>query len=218
MTKPWQMEATFNLDSVARPRTERVNRWAGGLLYVRPERWNIPEHPIIDDLTMRVAAILKHATPGGREHSYHGSHMCVCGAVSKSFDYLISWPPLQGMLTNSLCVHYVAFHRDEVPEIEIERVRAVVIPEELRRVGHVVFDTPPMLIPNEMLARPTQLERVYADRARREHARVREIVERMGGDINDGESVAACLAADSMRKEIDDEVLSGLRKSMEEKS
>lgn len=81
-------------------------------------------------------------TPGG----YKGMHFCECGhASSSNMDYLIRFDDgeiinlysdpqnffqgvedesdiVRGVITNSLCVHYVACHRDEVPVEQLEMI------------------------------------------------------------------------------------------------
>lgn len=49
---------------------------------------------------------------------YMGHHTCVCGANSSGCDYLLS----NGLITNLLCVHYLACHRSEIPPSELEKV------------------------------------------------------------------------------------------------
>lgn len=49
---------------------------------------------------------------------YMGYHTCVCGAVSQNFDLEI-YP---GYYTNSLAAHYLKWHREEVPQRELDKV------------------------------------------------------------------------------------------------
>lgn len=94
-----------------------------GFLMIEPvnnlaNRANVP---LLDKVTMRVAAAWRR-----RETSdirWRGVHVCECGAVSYNGDYRIN-----GRLTNSLCVHYVACHRDEIPPEEMRKIEA--LPEE----------------------------------------------------------------------------------------
>ena len=52
-----------------------------------------------------------------------GSHECACGAWSSNTDYFLpTEEPEQEILTNSLAIHYLALHRDEVPQDHIEVV------------------------------------------------------------------------------------------------
>jgi hypothetical protein len=51
--------------------------------------------------------------------SYMGVHTCICGVKSHSRDYLLP----NGYVTNSLAVHYLEFHRAEIPEEEFDKIR-----------------------------------------------------------------------------------------------
>jgi hypothetical protein len=50
-----------------------------------------------------------------------GVHTCVCGERSKCYDVLLN----ERFATNSLCEHYLVWHRDEVPENEINKVKCL---------------------------------------------------------------------------------------------
>ena len=52
--------------------------------------------------------------------SWRGSHSCICGAASQSYEVITP----QGRITNSLLVHYIECHRDEVPEEELIKLYA----------------------------------------------------------------------------------------------
>jgi hypothetical protein len=88
-----------------------------GLLYIEPSQSASPE-PVLDHLTRQMAAAFRRAwlTPG----SWGGFHECVCGAWSTNCDYRLP----NGEVTNSLCVHYVAHHRSEVPIDQVTQVEA----------------------------------------------------------------------------------------------
>ena len=47
-----------------------------------------------------------------------GVHQCSCGLRSTSYDYLFP----NNMETNSLCLHYLEWHRHEIPDIEFEKL------------------------------------------------------------------------------------------------
>ncbi len=76
---------------------------------------------------------------------YKGIHICSCGAVSSNHDYLLETKEditvkliptkdsffsqvideateIKGIITNSLCIHYVACHRNEIDPKELERI------------------------------------------------------------------------------------------------
>jgi hypothetical protein len=87
-----------------------------GLLYIEPTQPASTE-PVLDHLTQKMAAAFRKAFPS---MGWHGVHECVCGAHSTSSDYLLA----NGEETNSLCVHYVAHHRCEVPSDQLARIGA----------------------------------------------------------------------------------------------
>ena len=102
-----------------------------GLLFVEPRK--LPgREPLIDDLTKKMTAALNKCEKGTwipegdpqfrAGDSWKGFHLCVCRAVSSAQDLFYR---KQNIATNSLCVHYLAFHRDEIPESELDKVRAL---------------------------------------------------------------------------------------------
>jgi hypothetical protein len=99
--------------------------------------------PTIDQYTRKMTAAVRRALPPMGH--YMGVHQCACGAVSTSFDYFLP----NGQQTNSLCVHYLACHRSEVPDSEIEKVAALdcgeadPTGEELR--GRIALERRPIL-------------------------------------------------------------------------
>ena len=88
-----------------------------GYLYIEPQEAPSPE-PIIDTLTKKMAAAFLKATPGP---GYRGVHRCSCGICSSNCDYALP----NGEQTNSLSVHYLAYHRQEVPKAQLEKVAAL---------------------------------------------------------------------------------------------
>lgn len=74
------------------------------MLYIVPK--NEPsEQPIIDELTMKMVAAFRKATLS--QIQSYGSHYCLCGARCDGTDWILP----NGTGTNSLCVHYLAYHR-----------------------------------------------------------------------------------------------------------
>lgn len=94
-----------------------------GILYIEP-KGNAAIAPIIDELTCRMTAALRLGIPGVR---YKGFHICACGATSDNTDYTLP----NGEKTNSLCIHYLAFHRAEIPESQFKKVAALECGEEI---------------------------------------------------------------------------------------
>src|SRR5262245_66240633 len=87
-----------------------------GLLFIEPSQAASPS-PVIDEITRRMCAAFRKA-----RHSGHwcGVHECMCGEQSTACDYRLP----NGDLTNSLCVHYLAHHRSEVPPEQLARISA----------------------------------------------------------------------------------------------
>lgn len=88
-----------------------------GIMMIEPPTSASPL-PVIDELTRKMAAAWRKRKDS--EHCYGGAHTCQCGAKSDNLDHFIN-----GQLTNSLCVHYLAHHRASVPESELAKVRAL---------------------------------------------------------------------------------------------
>ena len=113
------------------------------LLYIEPQK-DPSEKPIIDKLTKRMVAAFRKAKRGVIEYDsckdgkpfkgfhetfgagWRGPHTCSCGAQSHCNDYLLP----NGEVTNSLCVHYLVYHRDEISEIQLVRVNNLNCSEE----------------------------------------------------------------------------------------
>jgi hypothetical protein len=87
------------------------------LLFIEPE---LPATatPVVDGITRRLCAACRKATECAWANGYHE---CFCGALSSSSNYRLP----NGECTNSLCVHYVAHHRAEVPAAQLARVGAL---------------------------------------------------------------------------------------------
>lgn len=88
-----------------------------GILMVEPEHDATP--PVLDVFTRKITAAWRDATTDERRR-YRGFHLCRCGAMSDNADHYID-----GLLTNSLCVHYVACHRFDLSPAEMEKVAAL---------------------------------------------------------------------------------------------
>lgn len=73
--------------------------------------------PIIDEFTRKIAAALRSAKPYGPV--YRGFHACICGANSSNQNIILR----NIFATNSLCVHYLAFHREEVSFEDLGRIQ-----------------------------------------------------------------------------------------------
>jgi hypothetical protein len=86
------------------------------LLFSEPQQ-PPSDRPVIDDLTRKLAGAYRLSREA--DYAYCGFHECSCGALSDTTDHYLS----DGTMTNSLSVHYLAYHRHEVSEAELEFVR-----------------------------------------------------------------------------------------------
>jgi hypothetical protein len=85
------------------------------LLFIEPMQ-TAESTPTIDRLTRKMCAAFRNAKHS--DYAYGGVHMCFCGVCSTSCDYILP----NGDVTNSLCIHYLAHHRAEVPQGQLARV------------------------------------------------------------------------------------------------
>ena len=95
------------------------------LLIIEPSSRRRSRKPVIDELTRRMTAAYRESTYG---FNYRGYRSCTCGAFSDNHgahSIFIFKPATVEIFTTSLCVHYLAFHRDEVPKEELEKVAAL---------------------------------------------------------------------------------------------
>lgn len=87
------------------------------VLFIEPTGERSVE-PVEDDITHAMRKAFKKAKAWG---AWLGVHRCTCGALSDSSDWLLP----NGQLTNSLALHYLRYHRDEVPDSELAKVMAL---------------------------------------------------------------------------------------------
>ena len=84
------------------------------LLFLNP-KMGPSEKPLIDRATKQMTVALRVAFPGP---ATGGMHICSCGAMASNRNCHLE----SGETTNLLAVHFLAFHRNEVPKEELERV------------------------------------------------------------------------------------------------
>lgn len=72
--------------------------------------------PVNDDLTRLARSVFASAT---FKRSFRGQHTCICGKRSDNKQWVLP----DGRITNSLLEHYVACHRLEIPEFELEKLQ-----------------------------------------------------------------------------------------------
>ena len=124
-----------------------------GLLFIEPES-PAAARPVIDDLTMRMCMALRWSTkgllikgrlvPGG---AYRGVHDCICGVSSDNHDYLVMGNRTDEV-THSLAAHYLAYHRDDVSQFQIDKLRRVLDPAPIGCRVELYELKPPALIPS----------------------------------------------------------------------
>ena len=87
------------------------------LLMIEPQE---PPHAPVDDvLTRDMQQLLDEVQNIQTDTRFRGWHTCVCGERSDNRE----WKLKNGIITNSLAVHYLRFHRPEVPVEEINKLR-----------------------------------------------------------------------------------------------
>lgn len=105
------------------------------LLFIEPSD-NRTMEPIMDSLTRKMTASLRKSDAGIEVDGvwtdkkdgggYFGYHKDACGCISDSSNHRLS----NGRITNNLCVHYVAFHRWEIPLAQLEEIASLEDGEE----------------------------------------------------------------------------------------
>ena len=86
------------------------------LLFIEPEE-PASQAPVQDALSAKMRALMAQARRS--DYVYFGFHQCICGAKGDTSDWILH----SGQKTNSLAVHYLEFHRHEVPDGELEKIR-----------------------------------------------------------------------------------------------
>jgi hypothetical protein len=111
------------------------------LLFIEPKEYP-SEEPLIDSLTRKMTSSFRRAKKGmihrysvigepyefeENEHGYDGWHNCSCGANAGGNDYLLP----NGEMTNGNCIHYLAYHREEISQEQLDRVNKLSDGEEV---------------------------------------------------------------------------------------
>ena len=98
---------------------------AGVVLYIEP--MNEPRKSSISEYRW-LEKLMKNAKHGIYDKTskqfienalFNGIHTCSCGAQSKDYDLLLP----NGMVTNTLCMHYLEFHQAEIPKKEFKKLK-----------------------------------------------------------------------------------------------
>lgn len=85
------------------------------LLMIEPQH-EVSAEAVQDWATAKMAVLLASAKNGT---AYLGMHTCTCGKRSGTCDLVLP----DGTVTNSLALHYLERHRDEVPQAELAKLR-----------------------------------------------------------------------------------------------
>jgi len=104
------------------------------VLYIEPRLDEKLAEPVDDDLTVKLQAAFERAIAGSANYSevgapaqFHpgsgwmGWHTTDSGVESTCRDYLLP----NGLITNSLCVHYVRWYRNSIPACDMEKLRTL---------------------------------------------------------------------------------------------
>lgn len=101
-------------------------------MFIEPDASKKSSEPVEDELTASLADAMKAAETGRSDYSdpscngtfrpsggYRGFHVAEDGTRSDNFDYRLP----NGLITNSLSLHYVRFYRSAIPNTEMEKLR-----------------------------------------------------------------------------------------------
>lgn len=102
-------------------------------LFIEPDASRKLASPVDDELTAALQYALDRCQGWGTSNygdlnckgkfvpdgTYRGLHFAEDGEVSSNNDCLLP----NGLITNSLCVHYVRYYRDQIPETEMKKLR-----------------------------------------------------------------------------------------------
>ena len=105
-----------------------ISRSQKDLLFIEPQEK--PKPPLVDELTRKLTAAFRKArkVPSGNK----GGVACVgCWDAGLNFfgdsnNYVLP----NGLKTNSLAIHYLVYHREEVPQAELDKVNNLQCGEE----------------------------------------------------------------------------------------
>lgn len=102
--------------------------------------------PILDALTRKATALYRHKVWTSETRRFRGWHTCICGAQSDN--RLHKLRDVSGPETNSLLVHYVAYHRDEISADDRAILEAFNGPGEDPTAEELAPPGPPQAIAN----------------------------------------------------------------------
>jgi len=106
-----------------------ISNATSNLLFVEPEKRPV-RVPVIDALTRKMTGAWRKRTR--KEPGFRGFHRCTserCYTSSDNYNYLVATADGRMLMTNSLAIHYLAHHRDEVPAEELAKVAQLLADE-----------------------------------------------------------------------------------------
>ena len=103
------------------------------ILYIKPQ-YNPSPKPLIDIFTVKVFnAYMNHIEYGCLDNNLNfvrsvrtNKFYKCCSASVLAYDYVLP----NGQFINSLCVHYIALHRDEISKNELDKIESINIPND----------------------------------------------------------------------------------------
>ncbi len=84
------------------------------ILYIHPSA-NTSPYPVIDQYTRKMVGAFSKARP---MTSNRGFRRCACGVSGSNSDFQLQ----NGKWTSSLCIHYLAYHRNKISSEELQKV------------------------------------------------------------------------------------------------
>lgn len=117
MTKQNTIAAVAEHFGVKRGSTIMENLSDKYLLMIEPDlKGKASLLPVLDDITRKTIYLYSVTKPS--EDSYRGFHATQDGQISDNRDHILP----NGMITHSLCVHYIKYYRPYVPQSEIDKI------------------------------------------------------------------------------------------------
>lgn len=104
------------------------------VLYIEPRKEEKLTEPVDDELTRKLKKAFAQAIEGSANYSrvgeperfsegngYRGWHNAEPGVNSDNHDYLLP----NGLITNSLCIHYVRWYRNSIPACDMLKLQTL---------------------------------------------------------------------------------------------
>lgn len=102
-----------------------------GLMMIEPSA-EVSDKPLIDSFTRKMTAAWRNRKTS--DLCYKGFHICRCLVTS---DNQIN--SIDELETNSLAIHYLAWHRKEVPKTELDKINVLNYGEEMPTIEELCY-------------------------------------------------------------------------------